>query len=63
MSSLVTWYGDPTPVEGRHVLVHAFTGFLDAGGSTAMAARLLEAREHRLLATFDIDPVLDSREG
>ena len=58
---LVTWYGDPTPVEGRRVLVHAFTGFLDAGGATAMAARLLQAREHRLLATFDVDQVLDYR--
>ena len=58
---LVTWYGDPTPVEGRQVLVHAFTGFLDAGGATAMAARLLQGREHRLLATFDVDQVLDYR--
>jgi predicted ATP-grasp superfamily ATP-dependent carboligase len=61
MTALVTWHGEPTPVEGRHVLVHAFTGFLDAGGSTAMAARLLQSREHRLLATFDIDQVLDYR--
>ena len=58
---LVTWYGDPTPVDGRRVLVHAFTGFLDAGGATAMAARLLQARDHRLLATFDVDQVLDYR--
>jgi predicted ATP-grasp superfamily ATP-dependent carboligase len=58
---LITWFGDPTPVDGRQVLVHAFTGFLDAGGATAMAARLLQAREHRLLATFDIDQVLDYR--
>jgi proteasome assembly chaperone (PAC2) family protein len=58
---LVTWYGDPTPVEGRQVLVHAFTGFLDAGGATAMASRLLQSRDHRLLATFDIDQVLDYR--
>ena len=58
---LVTWYGDPSPVEGRRVLVHAFTGFLDAAGSTAMAANLLQAREPRLLATFDADEVLDYR--
>ena len=58
---LVTWFGDPTPVEGRHVLVHAFTGFLDAGGATAMASRLLQSREHRLLATVDIDQVIDYR--
>jgi hypothetical protein len=58
---LVTWYGDPTPVEDRQVLVHAFTGFLDAGGATAMASRLLQSRDHRLLATFDADQVLDYR--
>ena len=58
---LVTWHGEPTPVEGRHVLVHAFTGFLDAGGATAMAARLLQSREHRLLAPFDVHQILDYR--
>jgi hypothetical protein len=61
MSSLVTWHGDPSPTEGRHVLVHAFTGFLDAGGATALAARALQSREPRLLATFDVDQVLDYR--
>jgi hypothetical protein len=58
---LVTWHGDASPTPGRRVLVHAFTGFLDAGGATAMASRLLQAREPRLLATFDIDQVLDYR--
>ena len=60
-ADLITWHGDPTPVEGRTVLVHAFTGFLDAGGSTAMAANLLQSREPRLLATIDPDEVLDYR--
>ncbi len=60
-AELITWHSEPTPVEGRSVLVHAFTGFLDAGGATAMAARLLQSREHRLLATFDVDEVLDYR--
>ena len=60
-SDIITWHSDPTPVEGGSVLVHAFTGFLDAGGATAMAARLLQSREHRLLATFDVDEVLDYR--
>ena len=41
--------------------MHAFTGFLDAGGATAMAARALQAREPRLLATFDVDQVIDYR--
>ncbi|MEK9810753.1 MAG: PAC2 family protein [Candidatus Nanopelagicales bacterium] len=60
-AELITWHSEPTPVEGRSVLVHAFTGFLDAGGATAMAARLLQSREHRLLATVDVDEVLDYR--
>jgi len=60
-ADIITWHSEPTPVEGRSVLVHAFTGFLDAGGATAMAARLLQSREHRLLATFDVDEVLDYR--
>lgn len=60
-ADLITWHSEPTPVEGRSVLVHAFTGFLDAGGATAMASRLLQSREHRLLATFDVDEVLDYR--
>jgi hypothetical protein len=60
-ADLITWHSEPTPVEGRSVLVHAFTGFLDAGGATATAARLLQSRDHRLLATFDVDEVLDYR--
>ncbi|MGI9197436.1 MAG: PAC2 family protein [Candidatus Nanopelagicales bacterium] len=60
-ADLITWHGDPTPVEGRTVLVHAFTGFLDAAGATQMAAQLLQAREPRLLATIDPDEVLDYR--
>lgn len=58
---LITWHAEPTPVPGRRVLVHAFTGFLDAAGATVMAARLLQAREPRLLATIDPDQVLDYR--
>ena len=60
-AELITWHGDPSPVEGRTVLVHAFTGFLDAAGATAMAASSLQSREPRLLATIDPDEVLDYR--
>ena len=42
--SLITWHADASPIAGRRVLVHAFTGFLDAGGATATAAKLLQAR-------------------
>lgn len=60
-AELITWHGEPTPVDGRTVLVHAFTGFLDAAGAAAMAGRLLLSREPRLLATIDPDEVLDYR--
>lgn len=60
-AELITWHGDPSPVEGRTVLVHAFTGFLDAAGATAMAAKLMSQREPRLIATVDPDEVLDYR--
>ena len=59
--SLITWHADASPIAGRRVLVHAFTGFLDVGGATATAAKLLQASEPRLLATVDIDQVLDYR--
>jgi predicted ATP-grasp superfamily ATP-dependent carboligase len=44
------------------VLVHALTGFVDAGQAGHLAvAHLLENLEHRLVATFDIDQLLDYR--
>lgn len=44
------------------VLVHALTGFIDAGQAGALAAaHLLETMEHRLVATFDLDQLLDYR--
>jgi PAC2 family len=46
----------------RPVLVHAFSGFVEAAGATRVAAEhLLATREHRLLATFDSDELLDYR--
>jgi len=44
------------------VLLHALTGFIDAGQAGALAAaHLLGSMEHRPLATFDVDQLLDYR--
>ncbi len=44
------------------VLVHALTGFIDAGQAGQVAvAHLLANLEHRVLATFDVDQLLDYR--
>jgi hypothetical protein len=46
----------------RPVLVHAFTGFVDAGAGVRVAAEhILKACEHQLIASFDVDEVLDYR--
>ncbi|MFM7146379.1 MAG: PAC2 family protein, partial [Actinomycetales bacterium] len=42
--------------------MHAFTGFVDAGGGVRIATEhLLSTLDHHLLATFDVDEVLDYR--
>lgn len=44
------------------VLVHALSGFIDAGQAGGLArAHLLDTLEHRPLATFDVDLLLDYR--
>jgi predicted ATP-grasp superfamily ATP-dependent carboligase len=44
------------------VLVHALTGFVDAGQAGSLAvAHLLANLEHRVIATFDVDQLLDYR--
>jgi hypothetical protein len=44
------------------VLVHALTGFVDAGQAGHVAvAHVLAHLEHRVVATFDIDQLLDYR--
>jgi predicted ATP-grasp superfamily ATP-dependent carboligase len=44
------------------VLVHALTGFVDAGQAGSLAvAHLLANLEHRVVATFDVDQLLDYR--
>lgn len=47
---------------GSPVLLHALTGFVDAGQAGRLAAEhLLETLPHRPVATFDIDVLLDYR--
>ena len=47
---------------GAPVLVHALSGFLDAGAARQLAvAHLLDTLEHRTIGTFDIDAVYDDR--
>jgi hypothetical protein len=44
------------------VLLHAFAGFVDAGGGVRVAAQqILDACTHQLVATFDTDELLDYR--
>jgi predicted ATP-grasp superfamily ATP-dependent carboligase len=48
--------------EAGTVLVHALTGFVDAGQAGQLAvAHLLASLEHRVVATFDVDQLLDYR--
>jgi predicted ATP-grasp superfamily ATP-dependent carboligase len=44
------------------VLLHHFSGFMDAGSAgSAMVDHLLDTLEHRVIARFDIDDMLDYR--
>jgi hypothetical protein len=47
---------------GTPVLVHALSGFLDAGGARQIAVgQILEHHEHRTIGAFDIDALYDYR--
>ncbi|HEX6968666.1 MAG TPA: PAC2 family protein [Micromonosporaceae bacterium] len=53
---------DDPPALDRPVLIHALTGFVDAGSGIRLAhTHLLSSLEHRLIATFDIDQLFDYR--
>jgi predicted ATP-grasp superfamily ATP-dependent carboligase len=53
---------EPALALTRPVLVYAFTGFIDAGSAGRLLRdHLLENFEHRVLATFDVDQLLDYR--
>jgi len=50
------------PELGTPVLIHALDGFVDAGGATRLArAHLLDTRAHEVVASFDVDQLLDYR--
>lgn len=58
---MVTFHAEPSFARPP-ILLHAFTGFVDAGGATRLAAdHLLEHCEHTLIATFDADETIDYR--
>ncbi len=55
-------YSQPSEQEGRRVLVHSFSGFMDAGSAAQIAvAHLLDTCESRLIGEFDSDSILDYR--
>lgn len=60
---VITWHSEPewTDSDGQRILVHAFTGFLDAGSATAQATKAIMSGTSRLVADFDLDEVLDYR--
>jgi hypothetical protein len=58
---LYTWHRD-VEFDTPPVLVHAFSGFVDAGNGVRIAAdHILESCDQHLIATFDVDEVLDYR--
>ncbi|MBK9738577.1 MAG: PAC2 family protein [Actinobacteria bacterium] len=60
-AELVTVHQEVT-FDAPPILLYAFSGFVDAGGGVRQAAEhILAACEHRLIATFDVDELLDYR--
>jgi hypothetical protein len=58
---LYSWHRD-VEFDTPPVLVHAFSGFVDAGNGVRIAAdHILESCDQHLIATFDVDEVLDYR--
>ncbi|MCG5213880.1 PAC2 family protein [Streptosporangium sp. KLBMP 9127] len=54
--------GEELPELTDPVLLYHFDGFVDAGGAGRLAiAHLLSELEHRVVATFDVDRLLDYR--
>jgi predicted ATP-grasp superfamily ATP-dependent carboligase len=53
---------DDLPELGQPVLIQALTGFVDAGNATRLAREHLRSTlESRLIATFDVDQLIDYR--
>lgn len=59
---LVTVVDKPSATNGQLVLVHSFSGFMDAGSASRIAVdHLLRTCPERTLATFDGDALIDYR--
>lgn len=58
---MIIWHEQPEWTDGSRILVHAFTGFLDAGLAVGHAVRAALSGSHRLIAQYDLDEVLDYR--
>ncbi len=60
-AELVTFHQDVL-FENPPALIHAFNGFVDAGGGVRqLAEHILENCEHTLIASFDVDELIDYR--
>ena len=60
--SIMKIEGTPSATAGQTVLVHSFSGFMDAGSASQIAVKhLLESCPERVIATFDSDALLDYR--
>lgn len=58
---LITFHHDVVFAEPP-ALIHAFSGFVDAGGGVRQfAEHILENCEHTLIASFDVDELIDYR--
>lgn len=59
---LITIVDKPSANRGHLVLVHSFSGFMDAGSASQIAVNhLLKSCPERVLATFDSDALIDYR--
>lgn len=59
---LITIIDAPSISNGQRVLVHSFSGFMDAGSASQIAVdHLLRTCPERILATFDSDALIDYR--
>lgn len=60
-AELVTFHQDVL-FQNPPTLVHAFNGFVDAGGGVRqLAEHILENCDHTLIASFDVDELIDYR--
>lgn len=59
---LLTFEDAPSAVSGQLVLVHSFSGFMDAGSASQIAVQhLLDSCPERIIARFDSDELIDYR--